>query len=245
MLALSCAFAAAALAGFSRGFAAFGTAMIYVPLVTLAYDTKTAVVTLFLVDMLPAIPLVWKASPRCEKLTLLWMAAGAVVSSPVGVALLLVADRTASQLVLGVALIAAISFMSARRDFRMAATPLRSIAAGAVSGFAGRVCGIFGPPAMIYLLGSSGDARSSRANAIVFLTGESIVLGVTYLLNGMYTLWYLGLSLMLVPIYGVCTWYGANRFALTSEATYRRIVLCLLWAISLLLVGKSIAALFY
>src|SRR5581483_3333319 len=51
---LAIALFAAALAGFSRGYAAFGTAMIYVPLVTLAYDTKTAVVTLFLIDLIPA-----------------------------------------------------------------------------------------------------------------------------------------------------------------------------------------------
>src|SRR4030095_382451 len=92
MLALSVAALAAGRAGFSRGFAAFGAAMIYIPLVTLAYDAKTAVVTIFLVDIAPALPLIWNAAPQCDRQTISWMAAGAVALSPIGVALLLVAD---------------------------------------------------------------------------------------------------------------------------------------------------------
>ncbi|HXQ42520.1 MAG TPA: TSUP family transporter, partial [Candidatus Udaeobacter sp.] len=96
MLALSGALIAAGLAGFLRGFAAFGTAMVYIPLITLVYDVKTAVVTLFLVDIVPALPLIWKAAPQCNRRTVSWMAVGAIALTPVGVALLLVADRAHS-----------------------------------------------------------------------------------------------------------------------------------------------------
>ena len=53
---------AALLAVFPRGFAASGTALIYVPLMPAAFDVRTAVVTLFLVDLLPAAPCVYRAS---------------------------------------------------------------------------------------------------------------------------------------------------------------------------------------
>src|SRR5450432_3787930 len=132
--ALSLAIVAAGLAGFSRGFAAFGAAMIYIPLVALAYDVKTAVVTIFLVDIVPSLPLIWQAAPRCDKGTMAWMAAGAVALSPVGVALLLVADPMQSQLVMGLILIAAASYMLLKPDFRISAAPIMSIGAGAVSG---------------------------------------------------------------------------------------------------------------
>ena len=240
MVALSEALIVAGLAGFLRGFAAFGTAMVYVPLITLAYDVKTAVVTLFLVDVVPALPLIWKAAPQCNRRTVSWMAAGAIALTPVGAAFLLVADRAHSQLVLGVILLAAVSFMFFAQGFRIQATPAKSVAAGAISGFAGGVCGIFGPPAMIYLLGASADSRSLRADTIVYLTGEAFVLGITYLFYGMYTRWYLELSLLLLPVYGLCAWYGASRFSRTSETLYRRIILGLLWLVSVLLVIKSI-----
>jgi uncharacterized protein len=236
---LICALIAAAAAGFSRGFAAFGTAMIYVPLVTLAYDAQTAVVTLFLIDLLPSLPLVWKAIPQCDRRTIFWMAIGAIALSPLGVMVLLVVDQSLAQLIVGLFLLLATSYMLFSKAFRLGAGPARSVGAGAVSGFAGGVCGIFGPPAMIYLLGRNMDARTTRADAIVFLTGESLILGATYIGYGMVTAPRLHLSLLLVPIYAICIWLGAKGFSHTSEASYRRIVLWLLLVVSALITAKA------
>jgi len=243
MPALCLAVAAAALAGFSRGYAAIGAAMIYIPLVTLAYDAKTAVVTIFLVDLIPALPLIWKAAPRSDKRVLSWMAVGAVALTPIGVALLLIADATQMELVIGLMLIAAASCMPLNRNVRLSAAPLMSIGAGAVSGLAGGVCGIFGPPAMIYLLGRSTDSRDARADTNVFLTGQGIILGITYLTYGMYTRWDLELSLLLMLVYGLAMWYGATIFSRTSESTYRRAILALAWAMAAFFIARSAMAL--
>ncbi|AYD00376.1 sulfite exporter TauE/SafE family protein [Neorhizobium sp. NCHU2750] len=239
---LICVLAAAA-AGFSRGFAAFGTAMIFVPLIALVYDAQTAVVTLFLIDLLPSLPLVWKAAPQCDRRTILWMSVGAMALSPLGVMVLLIVDQSLAQLIVGLFLLLTTGHMLLSTAFRLGTGPARSVAAGAVSGFAGGVCGIFGPPAMIYLLGRNMDARTTRADAIVFLTGESLILGATYIGYGMVTAPRLQLSLMLVPIYTGCIWLGAKGFAHTGEATYRRIILWLLLAVSLLITTKAVLAL--
>jgi len=235
---------AAALAGFSRGYAAFGTAMIYVPLITLAYDAKTAVVTLFLIDLIPSAPLLWRAAPQCDRKVMLWMGLGALAASPFGVAILLVAKPMQSQFVLGVVLLAAVSAMVLRPGLHFRATPRNGILAGAASGFAGGICGIYGPPAMIYLLGRNAEALRTRADTIVFLTLESLVLGATYLGYGIYTRADLTLSLTLLPVYGLATWYGARKFSATGEAAYRRLMLALLWLISAVLVGRAAFALF-
>jgi uncharacterized membrane protein YfcA len=239
MAALACALFAAALAGFSRRFAAFGTAMIYVPIVTLAYDAKTAVVTLFLVDLVPSIPLVWRAASKCEWTKISWMALGAVALSLVGVAVLLVIDQRQAQLIVGCIVWAATSYMLFGKGFSIGDGPVRSVGAGAVSGFAGGLCGIFGPPAMIYLLGCSADAGSTRANAIIFLTGESLILGATYVSYGMVTLPLLELSLALAPTYAVCLWFGAKQFSHAGDAAYRRMILGLLFVTSMLIIGRS------
>ena len=244
MSALGLAFVAAALAGFSRGFAAFGAAMIYIPLVTLAYDAKTAVVTLLLVDLPTSLPLIWKAAPRSDRHALGWMALGAIGLTPIGVTLLVVADQKQIQLAMGAILMAAAFWLLLNRRFRLSQTPAMSIVAGAISGLAGGLCGIFGPPAMIYLIGRSADSRSSRADMMVFLTGESIVLGITYLAYGMYSRALLELSAMLMPVYGLCIWLGARSFYRTGEAAYRRAVLGMLIAISALLILKSLPRLF-
>ncbi|WP_448950651.1 sulfite exporter TauE/SafE family protein [Labrys neptuniae] len=244
MPALCYAIAAAALAGFSRGFAAVGAAMIYIPLMTLAYDARTAVVTMVLVDLLPSLPLVWRAAPRCDNGTIAWMALGAVAASPLGVLGLLFASPMQAQFAMGLILLAAASYLLLNRRFRLVPTRLGSLAAGSVSGFAGGLCGIFGPPAMIYLLGRDGDARRSRADIIVYLTGESMVLGVTYLAYGLYTPFCLRISALLMPIYALALWCGASRFAHIGETTYRRIILGLLWLIAIVLIGEALYALF-
>jgi uncharacterized membrane protein YfcA len=229
-----------AVAGFSRGFAAFGTAMIYVPLVTLAYDAQTAVVTLFLIDLLPSLPLVWKAIPHCDRRTAFWMAVGAIALTPLGVMVILVVDQSLAQVIVGLFLLLATSHMLFSKAFQIGAGPARSVGAGAVSGFAGGVCGIFGPPAMIYLLGRNMDARTTRADAIVFLTGESLILGATYIAYGMLTAPRLHLSLLLAPVYAICIWLGSKGFARTSEASYRRIVLWLMLVVSVLITARGV-----
>jgi uncharacterized membrane protein YfcA len=234
---------AAALAGFSRGYAAFGTAMIYVPLITLAYDARTAVVTLFLVDLLPAAPLLWRAAPQCDRPTMLWMGLGALVASPFGVALLLVAAPMQSQFILGTVLLIAVSVMILKPGLRFSATRRKGLLAGAASGLAGGICGIYGPPAMVYLLGLDADARRIRADAVVFLTLESLVLGATYLGYGIYTRHDLLLALLLLPVYGFATWVGSRKFSATGGTTYRRLMLALLWLISAALVARAAMAL--
>jgi uncharacterized protein len=145
----------------------------------------------------------------------------------------------ASQLVLGIVLFAAASLMILRPGLHFHATRLNGILAGAASGFAGGICGIYGPPAMIYLLGRKAEAHRIRADAIVFLTVESLVLGATYLGYGIYTRWDLELSLLLLPAYGLATWCGARMFSHTGETVYRCLMLFVLWSISVLLVGRA------
>lgn len=245
MSPLLLAFIAAAVAGFSRGYAAFGTAMIYVPLITIAYDARTAVVTLFLIDLLPAVPLIWRAAPRCDRSAMLWMGIGGLAASPFGVAILLVAEPMDSQLILGVVLLTAVSIMILRPSLHFHTTRLNGILAGAASGFAGGICGIYGPPAMIYLLGRKAEAQRIRADAIIFLTVESLILGATYLGYSIYTRWDLELSLLLLPAYGLATWCGARMFSHTGEAVYRRFMLSALWLISVLLTGRAAYALLF
>src|SRR5262249_33762331 len=122
------------------------------------------------------------------------------------------------------------------------APPIRTTGAGALSGLAGGLCGIFGPPAMIYLLGCRADARDARADTNVFLSGQGILLGLTYLLYGMYTRRDLELSLLLMPVYGLAMWYGATTFARTSEAAYRRAILALVWAMAAFFIARSVLA---
>jgi uncharacterized membrane protein YfcA len=131
-----------------------------------------------------------------------------------------------------------------RPGLHVQSTRVNGVLAGVASGFAGGMCGIYGPPAMIYLLGRKVEAHRIRADAVIFLTVESLVLGATYLGYGIYRRWDLELSLLLLPAYGLATWCGARMFSHTGEVIYRRLLLALLWVISALLVGRAALRLF-
>lgn len=92
---------------------------------------------------------------------------------------------------------------------------------------------------MIHLVGRKADAQRIRADAIIFLTLESLVLGATYLGYGIHRRWDLELSLLLLPAYGLATWCGARMFSHAREEVYRRVLLALLWTISALLAGRA------
>jgi len=230
---------AAAIAGFSRGFAAFGTAMIYVPLMTLAFDTRTAVVTLFLIDLLPAIPLVRRAWRKANPATLGWMALGAGALSPIGVAIQRLADRQLLELFVGLVLLAATSVLLFGRCLGLREGRWAAFLAGGTSGLAGGMCGIFGPPATIYLLGRGRDAEETRAEALVFLTGQRVLLGLIYFADGMVRPADFRLSVLLLPVYGFAVWIGTRRFSQAAMGQYRRTVLALLWVMAALMAARA------
>lgn len=230
---------AAGVAGFSRGFAAFGTALIYVPLMSIAFNLETAVVTLFLIDLIPSAPLVWHAVKRCERGVVVPMAAGAAALSPAGLALLVILAPEKLEFIMGLVLLAGTSALLTGSLLRFSGRPWQSLTAGAIAGLAGGMSGIFGPPAMLYLLGRETEPVTTRANAIVFLTGESLLLGIGYAVTGLITLPRLWLAVVLTPVYGAALWLGTHSFSRSNEDVYRRLVLGLLWLLAAAMAARS------
>ena len=89
------AIAVSILAGATRGFSGFGSALIYVPLISAIYDPRTAAVTFLLIDAATGIallPTVWRQANWREVLPL---AVAAVVAGQFGSLILQYADPTA------------------------------------------------------------------------------------------------------------------------------------------------------
>jgi hypothetical protein len=56
----------AALAGLVRGFTGFGSALIYMPLVSAVYSPQIAAATLLLIDSISSLPVSIRAIPQCN-----------------------------------------------------------------------------------------------------------------------------------------------------------------------------------
>ncbi len=231
--------AAAVLAGFSRGFAAFGTALVYVPLMSAAFDVRTAVVTLFLVDLLPSAPYIYRASKETDYNTVFWMGASAVVFTPVGVLVLRLAPERMLMLIVSCFLIAVTLFNLLVGSFTFRESRRNSVVAGGLSGLTGGAVGLYGPPAMIYLLGIYRNPLVARSTAFVFLSVESLILGANYWVYKMYTARDLRIAIALVIPYGVAMWVGTRVSTGLAADLYRRIVICLLLALSIILLARA------
>src|SRR2546428_11707369 len=104
--------AAAVVAGFVRGFSGFGSAMIFVPLASLAYEPKLAIVWVIMADNLVSWPMLPPAFRKCRWREILPMAAGAAVGTPVGVLILRTVDPDVLRWVLCSAILATVVFLA-------------------------------------------------------------------------------------------------------------------------------------
>jgi uncharacterized protein len=88
------ALAIAILAGAVRGFAGFGSALIYIPLVAAVYSPPVATVALLLIDTVGAAPFTVRSLAHCSWREILPIYIAAAIAVPLGTMALLVLDPT-------------------------------------------------------------------------------------------------------------------------------------------------------
>ncbi len=212
---------AAALAGLVRGFSGFGSAMIFVPVAGAIYEPKIAVVLLFIFDGLATAPMLVPAFRRCIWREVLPLTAGATIAVPIGVRILLIAEPLLLRWLISAMVLAGVVLMAGGWRYRRAPSLGVSAAVGGLSGLAGGIASLYGPPVILFWLGGQGDARTVGANVFAFLGLAAVVSGVTYALNGMFTLPLLQIALLLTPLYALATWIGSRLFAAANERQFR------------------------
>src|SRR3954466_15154041 len=84
----------AALSGFVRGFSGFGSALIYIPLISAIYEPRIAAVTLLPVDFIGALWPAIQARRNANWSDLTPIAIAAIIAAPFGTMLLLIVAPT-------------------------------------------------------------------------------------------------------------------------------------------------------
>lgn len=231
-----CVIIAALLAGLVRGFSGFGAAMVFVPLATLCVDPATALVLLFLTDLVAAVPLVLPALRRCDWREVAPLALGASLMTPIGVWLLLTLPQEPLRWAICLTILAAVLLMASGWRYEGKVGRAASVGVGGLSGLLGGVAGLYGPPVILLWLGGGRNALSVRTNIVAFFAALTLIAGTTYAANGLLSWPLVWQSLWLVPVYGLPIWLGSRAFRRSSDALFRRIGL-------LLCAGAALAAL--
>ena len=218
---------ATVLAGLVRGFSGFGAAMIFIPLASVMKGPEVAVPLLFLVDSLSTLPITVSAFRRCTWSEVLPLLAGATLTIPLGVALLVSADPEVMRWAISILILAAVAALAAGWRLERRLPLLGTAAVGAAAGVTGGAANLAGPPLVLFWLGGRSGAAQVRDNIYAIFGLISVVSGITLWLNGLLTMAVLRETLVLLPAYVLAILAGARLFPHASETLYRKAALAL------------------
>lgn len=217
------AMAVSLLAGLVRGFSGFGSALIFVPLMSAIYDPRTAAGTFLLIDFavgLTVLPAVWREAHWRDVLPL---ATAAVIAAQFGALILIYTDPTTLRWGIAVVVLILLAvLMSGWRYHGRPKLPV-TIAVGGLAGTLGGAIQIVGPPVIVYWLGSSSSPKAVRANLNAFFAVFACALFVTYVVRGLLPVHTIVLAVLLGPLQILALKSGTRLFNRSSADSYRRV----------------------
>ena len=211
------------LSGLMRGFSGFGSALVYIPLISSVYDPKIAVATLLLIDLVSGIPFAVQAIPQCKWREIIPITIFAVIAIPFGTMILFYFNPTLIRwFVAATALLLLLTIVAGWR-YRDRPKLAITIFVGIMSGLLGGAFQMDGPPVVIYWLGGANVASVVRANLMMFIALSGAAICITYLFFGLLTSNAMALAVLLGLPFLISMKVGAVLFNAASDQMYRRI----------------------
>ena len=214
---------AALVAGVVRGFAGFGTAMVYMPVAATILPPVEALTTLVVKDLIAPLIHVPRAIRDGHPRDVLRLALGAALAVPLGVYVLTLASPELFRYGVSLLALALLFALIAGIRYRGKLTPPIIYGTGALGGFLGGSVGIPGPPVIMIYMASTLPSTAIRANNTLYLILADVILLTVFLIKGIFVPGVALLGLMLVLPYLAGNWVGAALFRPGHEVLYRRV----------------------
>jgi uncharacterized membrane protein YfcA len=210
------------LSGAVRGFSGFGSALIYVPLMSALYGPKIGAASFLLTDFVTGIVFsigVWRQAAWREIAPL---AASAMVAAQFGTLILQYADPAHLRWGLAALVLVTVVVLWSGWRYHGKPMPIVTILVGIAAGIMGGAVQIFGPPVVLFWLSSTASVAVVRANFVVFFAIMAAALIATYLWFGLLTADVIALAAFLAPAHILAMFAGAKLFHFATDQTYRR-----------------------
>lgn len=215
--------AAAALAGLVRGFSGFGAALTFIPLASIVYDPKVAIVTLWVIDAIGTAPLILRQFREADWRAVTPLALGAFVTMPAGVWVLAWADVMPLRWGVSLFVLACTAGLASGWRYRGRPHTVTSFGVGGISGFFNGAVGIGGPPVVLFWLAGQTSAIRARANIFSYFTLTTVLAFGLFIWQGLFTLPVLVLAVVLTPCYMVPIRIGDRMFRRGTQVLFRRV----------------------
>jgi len=213
----------AAISGLVRGFTGFGSALIYMPLISVVYDPRLAAPTLLLIDFFCSLPFALRTMPHCNWREVTPVSIAGAVALPFGVLALVLVDALILRWVISVLVLAALVTLIVGWRYRGRPTLAASLGVGALAGLGGGAVQIGAPPLLIFWLGGNNNAVTVRANIMVYFIVQGVLSLVLYVYTGLFTAETVVLSLLMGIPFAAALAAGAYWFHGSSDLLYRRV----------------------
>ncbi len=221
------------LTGVVRGFAGFGAAMVFIPPVSLLYEPKFAVATLFIIDVITPLPMIPKALKEFEFAEVLPISIGATLTVPLGILILKNSDPTALRYVISISILLLILMLASGWCYGGKVTRPGLFGLGTVSGLAGGIASLYGPPLILFWMSRRSKVATIRANIIIYFAYIIMITGIGLWLGGLLTLQVIKTALILIPLYAFAIWIGVNLFRFSSEDFFRKVAYLLITIVAI------------
>jgi uncharacterized membrane protein YfcA len=230
------------LAAACQSLTAFGFALVTVPLLSLAWEPKPAVVTSTFLGTLILLPLLYEVRARVDVPRVAPILLGSFAGIAPGVLLLDRIGQTPLQvLVAFVVILAALSLYFAPRLSLRSPLFSLSLGVGALSGALRAATSAGGPPVVLYALSFERDVERFRATLLAVFLPTSIVTVAGLALAGLITNDILIASGVGLPAAVAGNVAGRWLRSRVSEAVFRNVVLAILVVSSVAVLATALA----
>ena len=219
--------------GVIRGFTGFGSVLVMAPLISIFLDPAPTVAMIMILEACVAVQLLPRALRHTNWRLVGLLVAGALVTTPFGVQILVHLDQEVMRRILGVIVVIWAAVMLTGLRYRGGVSDPVTVGVGAASGALMGVTGIGGPPIVLYLLSTPARAETNRANTITFFAVMTVYIIGVLVYNEVYseiTLWRAAVT---VPFFLGAAWLGSRLFDRSGERLYRRIALLFITAVGI------------
>lgn len=212
---------AAFVAGVVRGFAGFGTAMIFLPIATQFLNPFAAIAAMTIMDLVGPLPIVRAAWRDAYKPDLGRLVVGMAVVLPVAIYCLTLMDPMIFRYSVSFLAIGMLVILLLGLRYRGDVKPGLVYGIGGFSGVTGGLAGIPGPPVILFYMASQHPVRVIRANSLLFLFGFDFFILINFMVMGQLTLNAVVMGLLLIFPILLGNLLGAYFFNPEKEKLYR------------------------
>lgn len=217
------AIAVSTVAGLVRGFTGFGSALIYIPLISAVYGPHIAAPTILLFDTICSVPFAVQCLPQATRREVLPVAIAGALSLPVGVMALLYVDVLILRWFISALVLFALAALVSGWRYHGRPTVGASLGVGAFAGFGSGAVQIAAPALLVFWLGGQNSAATVRANIMVIFVIQGALAIIAYAYTGLFGAEVLALALLLGVPFILAMTLGARWFRGTSDGLYRRV----------------------